>query len=273
MLIPFALVPPAQRGWLRGALAVLAGGAMGAAAVRAVAPPPPTAPVQVVAVPTVIPLAVPAVDDTPELPGLPEPPVRGVAASRHDDRLRVAWTARDAFVSTDGGQYFFAVLAGDDRGAVMDAAFDRGGRLHVLRGDGWLGVYADDARPVERWVRVGTVHDPDAAGGDPDTRPRLLVDGGAVAVIGGDPAAPTRLLMARSDRRGTWQVAPLFEDTSAAWDLTEIWSIAPTATGRTRVVVHTWQAGECGGDDVFHELDVDVGRGTARGRRLEGYPP
>jgi hypothetical protein len=271
MLIPFALVPPAQRGWLRGALAVLAGGAMGAAAVRAVAPPPPALPAQAVAVPAVIPLAAPAVDDTPELPDLPETPVRGVAASRHDDRLRVAWTERDVFLSTDGGRYFFTVLAGAAHGAVMDAVFDRGGRLHVLRGDGWLGVYDDDARPVETWARVGAFHgaDPDD---DADTRPRLLVARDAVAVIGGDPTTPTRLLMARSVR-GTWQVAPLFEDTSQRWDLTEIWSIAPTATGRTRVVVHMWQAGECGGDDLFHELDVDVGRGTARARRLEGYPP
>jgi hypothetical protein len=269
MLIPFALVGPAQHGWLRGALVVLAAASTGAVAARTLAPHPAAAPAVLVAVPTAIPLPAPALAD-----GAPELPVRGAAGSRHDDRLRVAWTARDVFVSTDGGHDFFAVLAADGEvaGAVMDAAFDRRGRLHVLRGDGWLGVYDADARPVERWVRVGTVHDPFASEGDADTRPRLLVDDDAVAVIGGDPAAPTRLLMARRDGRGGWQIAPLFADTSEAWDLTEVWSITPMANGHTRVVVHSWAAGECGGDDRFHELDVDTRRGTARSRRLDGYP-
>jgi hypothetical protein len=270
MLIPFALVGPTQHGWLRGALVVLAAASTGAVAARTFAPQPTAAPAVVPAVPTVIALPAPALaDDAPELP------VRGAAGSRHDDRLLVAWTARDVSLSTDGGQDFDEVLAADGEvaGAVMDAAFDHRGRLHVLRGDGWLGVYDADARPIERWVRVGTVHDPFANDGDADARPRLLVEEDAVAVIGGDPATPTRLLMARRDGRGGWQVATLFEDTSAAWDLTEVWSITPTANGRTRVVVHSWQAGECGGDDLFHELDVDTRRGTARTRRLEGYPP
>jgi hypothetical protein len=274
MLIPFALVGPAQHGWLRGALVVLAAASTGAVAARTLAPRPPAAPAVLVAVPTLIPLPVPAlaVDDTEETE------VRGALASPHDGRLRVAWTAREVFVSRDGGGVFLEVLAagGKVAGAVMDAAFDRHGRLHVLRGDGWLGVYDhDDPRRVERWVRVGTFHD-GAAVTDDDfprgTLPRLLVDRDA-AVIGSDPAAPTRLLMARSDHRGGWQVATLFEDTSQRWDRTQIWSITPTANGRTRVVVHSWQAGECGGDDLFHELDVDTRRGTARTRRLDGYPP
>jgi hypothetical protein len=259
--MPFAFVPPRHRWSWPYALAVLTAGVVGVATGYRAAPTPP-----VVTVPTLVPMIVPA--PTPEPDAFIRPPVRGVATARHDGRLRVAWTERDVFVSTDGGAYFEQTL--ERAGAVSDAAFDSRGRLHVLRADGWLGIHDDGAEVDETWTFVGRFLDPDVAGGYSSQRPRLVIDRDTAAVIGVDPTEPTRLVVARSDRDGRWKTAPLFEDDSYdSWEGVEVWSIGAITNGRVRVVVRTWENDMCG-HEGYHELLLDLRRGTARTRPL-GY--
>lgn len=264
--MPFAFVRPRYRWSWPYALAVVTAGIVGAATGYQAAPV-----LAVVTVPTVIAMTVPVPAPEPEPDAFTRPPVRGVAVARHDSRLRVAWTERDVFVSTDSGAYFEQVL--ERAGAVSDAAFDDRGRLHVLRADGWLGVLDEDAEGQETWTFVGRFLDPDATDGYSSQRPRLVMDGGIAAVIGVDPSEPARLVIARRGRTGQWALAPLFADASYDhWDGVEVWSIAATtSTGRSRVIARVWEHEMCS-PEAYHELIVDLRRGTARSRALHEAP-
>jgi len=125
------------------------------------------------------------------------------------------------FLSTDEGRTFRRVL--DAAGTVSDALFDCHGRLHVVRGGGWLGVRDDGALQSEGGSQVARFREPEHDEFPTNApRVRLVADGTGVALIGVDPTAPTRLLIARSDRHGRWRVARLFQDRSEAWDTAEV---------------------------------------------------
>jgi hypothetical protein len=254
------------------AAAITGGVAAQRAAPREVSPPAMVAPALV---PLVVP-SPPAITAPVLVPlVLPSPPfeLRG-ATTASLGRWRLVWTARQVFRADDGDTSFYPVLA--RAGVVRDAAFDRHGNVHVLRGNGWLGRADRYGYEPETWTYVGRFHDPDGPGANRDARPRLLVSGDHVAVLGFDPAAPTRIVMARRSRAGGWTLVPLFADTSYPWDEVEVSSIEPATGGRVRVIVKTSAdrvAGDCGGYELFHELLVDVRRGTARTRQLDGQPP
>jgi len=279
-------------------IAALAGAAT-TAVITAMRPSAPATVRVPVVVPTVLPIPVPAIVIAPlpipvafrardagealepcparylqatdvDVTDLPEP-IEVVTASAHDVRLLAAWNNRHVFLSTDEGRTFRRVL--DAAGPVSDALFDCHGRLHVVRSGGWLGVRDDGALESEGWSQVARFREP-----EPDEFPtngapvRLVLDGTGVALIGVDPTAPNRLLIARSDRHGRWRVARLFEDHTEVWDSAEVQAIEPTTAGRIQLIAKTWQDGDCGGWDVYHRVVFDRRDGSVRARRLNEYP-
>jgi len=207
-----------------------------------------------------------------EVVALPEK-VDAVVASSRDVRLLAAWNRDHVFLSTNEGRSFRRVLDRDE--PVRDAGFDCYGQLLVVRGNGWLGV-DDGAAATARWTEVGRFADPDEAYADWAVPPspaewpqlHLIVDRTTAAVIGTDPADLTRLVIARADRRGRWRLAPLFQDTSSSWDGLRIESVGSVAGGRVHALVVPWEGDMCGGDGHYHEVVIDIPRGTARSRDL-----
>ncbi len=165
--------------------------------------------------------------------------VDDVALSAFDVRLLAAWNDDEVRLSVDEGRTWRAVLAHD--GVVADARFDCHGRLHVLRARAELGTYDDALAEPERWTHLETLDD------DGEDHGRLLPDGGGVAVVGNDLAAPGHLVLVRRDLRGRWRAAPLAHDDSyGSWDGISVLGVEPLGGGRVRLRAMPWQGGECG---------------------------
>jgi hypothetical protein len=196
--------------------------------------------------------------------------IHGVTVSPYSADDIAVWTDRDILASRDGGRAFERVLRGD--GVVSDVAFRPDGSLVALRGDRWIGV-RDAGHERESWDLVGPFRPRDA---DDDAlwgpRPRLVVQGGALAVVGADATEPTRLLIAWRTASGRWRDEILFHDRSERWDTAEVLGVDVAMPGEIQVVVQTWQAGDCGGWERHHRVVFDARTRTARAAWLDEYP-